>query len=55
MGCSLTLNWNEKNIKNIKAMLLLFPILEIPEDFPPKHPKTQKMLKLMAQICEPDV
>ena len=37
-------------------MLLLFPfILEIPEDFPPKHPKTQKMLKLMAQICEPDV
>ena len=37
-------------------MLLLFPILEIPEDFPPpKHPKTQKTLKLVTQICEPDV
>ena len=36
-------------------MLLLFPILEIPEDFPHKNPKTKKMLKLMGQICKPDV
>ena len=45
IGCSLTLNWNKWNVKNIKAILLLFPfILEIAEDLIicPQTPKNTK-------------